>query len=51
MFLFAYTLNTLAGFCDYVLWIVRHGMLHGQFVSTFTEIQHPGKMRNWTWVT
>lgn len=42
---------TLAVFCDYALSIVRQGMLHDQFVSTVTEIQHPGKMRNWTWVS
>lgn len=39
--------NKLAVFLEDILSIVRQGMLHDQFVSTFTEIQHPDKIRNW----
>lgn len=56
MFCFAYKcmymiFNKLAVFHEDICPIVRHRVLHHQFVSTFTEIQHPGKIRNWIWIS
>lgn len=43
--------NKPALFCEDIFLMVRQGMLHDQFDSTFTEMQQPDMIRKWIWIS